>query len=1270
MRSAFLKDLVRSIRGSLGRFLAIMGISALGCGFFAGLQMSGPDMRAAGDAFYDGTSLYDIRLVSTLGFTSDDVGRIAAVEGAGAVMPAITCDVMARLGQDRIAVRISSLDVSAARRSEEVSEYAVASGDSSYLNRLMLREGRWPTAPGECVITADKDYPPGFGVGDTVEVLYGTTDVDELLATRTFTVVGRVSSSYYPYTGSFGSTSLGSGMIGQYMYVSRESFTDDAPFTEVYVQVPDALPLESGSDEYQAVVGEVKDRYEGMAEELADARLADIRADAQAILDEKRAEYESERADAEAQLADARAELDVAAAQLEDARAELDSAAARLEDALAQLAEGERQIADGERQIADAERQIARGQAEYERGVADLEQGRRKADAQLAEGQAQIDAGVAELEDAEAQFGMTQEDIDAAYAQLAEGEAEWNSQRSQLVEMSSDLGTCISTINAIVALSQVDGVPTQEQIDATRAQVEAGVAAARDIYDSGLIDFESDEVAAQVEAVLAEVRADLDGIVIDEDSDPEEILEQLRAIAPAALGHVSSAVASAQAQVDAGIASGDAQVAEARSQIDLAQAARDQLDDGWAQIDEARAELEQGRADAEAQLAAGQRQLDDAAAQLAYARSQIPVARARIDAARAELEQGRRDYEAGVAQYEQGVADYEEGLAEYEDGLAEWEKARAEADAKFADAEAQLADAQREIDELEAPDIYALDRSQSEGAVTYNDDTLRMDSIADVFPFIFFLVAALVSLTTMTRMVEDDRILIGTYKALGYSKAKIASKYLAYAGLAGGVGAVVGILVLSQVLPFIVIISYAIIYAVPIHTFPMPVSLPIALLSGGLGVGVTLVATWGAVVSSLTEVPATLMLPKAPSAGKRILLEHVGPIWRRLSFSWKVTCRNIFRYKRRLAMTVIGISGCTALLLTGFGLHDAIWDIIDNQYGPIIHYDTTIGLDDNAIGLDADRVEAFLDGREGVSGVTRVQVENMQAGAADYDGALSRVQVVVPRSADELAQAITFHNRLGDFVIDFDDNAVIITEKLSMKLGIGVGDEVLVYDQDTVGNAVGEGHALTVTGVAENYVGNYVYVGRSAWATVDSVPPVFQTLLASVPDVDNVREQLSDDLQDMDDVSTVIFSDETINLYRSMLKVVDLIVVVLIVSAAALAFIVLYNLTNINVSERVREIASLKVLGFTRGEVYSYIFREIALLAVLGDALGMVLGTYLAEFVITTAEVDYVMFGRTIHPPSYLYSFVLTLVFTALVLLIMRHKLDHVNMVESLKSVE
>ncbi|MGL5174718.1 MAG: ABC transporter permease, partial [Olsenella sp.] len=527
-------------------------------------------------------------------------------------------------------------------------------------------------------------------------------------------------------------------------------------------------------------------------------------------------------------------------------------------------------------------------------------------------------------------------------------------------------------------------------------------------------------------------------------------------------------------------------------------------------------------------------------------------------------------------------ADLDDDSAQYEDGVSAYEDQKADADQQLADAQAQVDAAQADVDDLEAPDIYVLDRTQNEGVVTYDDDTRRMDSIADVFPLIFFLVAALVSLTTMTRMVEDDRVEIGTFKALGYSTARIAEKYLIYAAIAGVSGAVLGILVLTQVLPTIITSSYAIIYAVPRIAFPKPIDPACALLSGGLGVGVTLLATWGAVVSSLRETPATLMLPRAPKAGKRILLERLTPLWSRISFSWKVTFRNLFRYKRRFLMTVIGISGCTALLLVGFGLHDSIWDIIDCQYGSIIHYNMVVGLLDDATTTDVDAVASYLDEEGDASGTIRVQQENMRAGSntGAYDGTLL-ANVVIPEDSGTFGGAVTLDERVSHAAVAFDDDAVVVTEKLATKLGVGVGDTIVLFDQDDVGNATGDGHPLTITGICENYVSNYVYVGREAWRGVDEGEPVFSTLYTSIADDANVRSSLSEDLGVMNKVSTVSFTDEIINRYRKMLSVVDLIVLVLIVSAAALAFIVLYNLTNINVEERVREIASLKVLGFT-----------------------------------------------------------------------------------------
>lgn len=1257
--SAFSKTIARSIRSSLGRFFAILGIVALGCGFYAGLQMAGPNMRAAADELYDGTNLYDIRMVSTLGFSEHDVGRITQVDGVGGVMPAISCDVMARMGAEQLALRMSSLDVDAANEGEEQGASVVLSSDGNYLNRVFLREGRWPAKENECVITADKPVA-NMGVGDVIEVLYGTVDLEDVLLARKFTVVGTVSSSNYPYTGSFGSTTLGSGMISEYAYVSPAAFVDDAPFTELYVRVQGADAYESGSADYERAVNEVENRLEGMEGQLARARLADVKADAQEEVDKGRRKYERKRKKAQKKLDDAKQELDDAKQQLEDGRRELEDGKAEYESGRQELA---KQRAEAERQLADAQRKLDAGATELDDKTRELERGAQE----LAVGKQQLESEKAKLLK---QLGAKslQAAKDGLRAQL--GEAERGI--AQLDEARQG------------ARQIVDG---RAALDRGRQETEAGRsawAAGRDRLLSGL--------AAQGmhASTLEEACGLLEQVIKQQQAAgaPEEVVAALRntlaqaqqlVAADAELSKAEATLAQNEASLQAaektlvsGLAAQGIEVADASAAIGViearrteAQAGADAINKGLSgimQLESAQAELEQN----EQTLKDGRKQIAQGRAQIASGGDEL--ARQRVEARR-KLDDAQRELDDAARKLKDAEEELASGQAEYEDGLAEYEDAAREAYEKLDDAKRQLDDAQAEIDDLELPDIYLLDRGKSEGAVTYDDDSRRIDSIAGVFPFMFFLVAALVALTTMTRMVEDDRIEIGTYKALGYSKTRIASKYLWYAGLASIVGATLGIMVLSQILPFIVTSSYAIIYTVPLHPFPLPIDLRIALIAGGLGVGVTLVATWVAVVASLREVPATLMLPRAPASGKRILLERVGPVWRRLSFSWKVTCRNLFRYKRRLAMTVIGISGCTALLLVGFGLHDAIWDIIDCQYGPIIHYDTTVGLDEDATNLDVEDVVSYLEGTGEVTGIERVQNENMQAGPVD-DDATMRVQVVIPRSGEELSHVVTLQNRVSREELAFADDAVVVTEKISLKFGLDVGDEVVLYEQDTIGNAKGSGHRLRITGVAENYVGNLVYVGPEAWRKVDDHEPVFSTIYASTTNDEQVRERMSEDLHEQDNVSTVIFSDETINLYRNMLSVVNLVVVVLIVSAGLLAFIVLYNLVNINIGERVREIASLKVLGFTKREVYAYIYREIFLLAILGDALGMFLGSYLATFVITTAEVDYVMFGRTIHTPSYWYAFVITLVFVGLVMLMMRRKLDRVNMVESLKSVD
>lgn len=1146
--SAFSRGIGRAIRSSLGRFLAIMGIVALGCGFFAGMRMGGSGMRAAADAYYDDAALWDLRVVSTQGLGERDVERLAEVAGVSGAVGSTSVDVMARMGSEQVAARVSSLPA----------EYVGGSSEPR-VNRLVLRDGRWPSEAEECVASADNPALP-VEPGDVVEVLREAGDAGTLV-TDELTVVGTVSSSMYPYTVTFGSTTLGSGVIDQYLYVPASAFSEDAPYTEAYLRVAGAEDEESGSAAYEAAVGAVADRIEGDAPALAEARLADVRADAQGRVDEAREDYEDERASAEAELADGRAELDEALSLIESGEARVADGEAGLAAARSEL---EASRAEADSQISSARDQLDASQAALDAQVAELDA--RAGDAETA--RAAYDQGLEVLLASLAEQGVEAADLDGAVAALGAARDELASAREAVVG----------------AISQLEAA--QEEAEAAGGELPA-------------------EQLGQLEAARAQ-------------------LAQIDARAQS----LESASASAS------------ELASARDAVSAYDAGRARAADAQAEIDVGRAELAARERAADSQLAAAQAQIDASAAELASARAELDAAR-----------------------------------DSYEEGLAAWEEARAEADERLADAASQLDEAQAEVDALEPGDIYVLDRTQNEGTASYQADSERIDKIATVFPLMFFLVAALVSLTTMTRMVEDERGVIGTLKALGYGMARIASRYLAYAGLAATAGAVLGILVLSQVLPLVVMSAYQIIYAVPLPSPPLSVDPAVALSSAGLGVGVTLAATWAAVAASLREPPAALMLPRAPKPGRRILLERIRPLWRRLSFLRKVTARNLFRYKRRLLMTVVGISGCTALLLVGFGLHDAIWDIIDNQFGPIVRYDTAVSLDEGATADEVDAVAARLvaDGR--ATDLAHAATVNLQLSSPLAGGPVS-AQLIVPEDVPSFESALDLHDRLSGEGVPLEGKGVVLAEKTAAKLGVSVGDEVVLRAQDAVGNAVGEGRALTVSGVVENYVGDLAYLAPEAWDTlrsagvVDDEEPSFSTIYASTDDDPSYRAGLADELAEAGPVSTVAFVDETVGMYRDMLSAVDMIVVVLIVSAAALAFIVLYNLANINVDERVREIATLKVLGFRRGEVAAYVFREIFVLALLGDVLGLVLGTWLEGFVIVTAEVDLVMFGRVIHLASYACAFVLTLVFAGLVMLAMRRKLDGVDMVESLKSVD
>ncbi len=1163
MASAFGKDLRRSITHSWGRFLAIAIIAALGAGFYAGLRMTGPDMRLAGDEYYDGTSLADVRVVSTIGFDEAQIDALRDVEDVSAVMPAREADAISELDGVQYTLCFQSLDVDAAQASTCDDGFTVQSSDGSYLNRPVLKSGTWPTKSDECLLSSDTVWQTDVHIGDKVRLIEGTQDLDDSFAEREFTVVGFVNSSYYTCSTNVGSTSLGSGRLTSFVFVPDSAFADDYPITEAFIAVDGARDLPWASDAYQAKVDEVANRIDAIADDLKASRIEGLQADAQAALDEKRAEYEQKKADALAQLDDGQATLD-------DSKAQLDSAAAELESAKAT--------------IAQSESRLASGRARYESGVAELADQRSQAQAALAQAQASIDEGWAQYHTAM----QTREMLSNKLSEAQKGLDQVNDGLAQVAARIEQAQRAIDELQAqIDALNPAD--PTHEETKAKKAALE--------------------QQLAQAKAALSQL---------------QQQQVQLK---------------SQKTEIEAGIV---------QLQADIAQ-----IDTETAGVPE--------------QLAAGEQEL---AAQKAAANQGFASGQASLDAAAAQLAQGQAQLDEGLAQLKSGQAEYADGLSQWENGAAELADKRAQAEAEFADAEAQLADAQAEVDDIATmdADVYALDLKKNIGAESFRSDAGRIDQIAQVFPLLFFLVAALVSLTTMTRMVDEERVLIGTFKALGYSNGRIASKYLVYAMVASGVGSIVGIVLLSQFLPWFIMNAYAIIYVVPCR--PTPIDPALFLLAAGLSVGITVAATLFAAMATLREKPAALMLPRAPKAGKRILLERIRPLWSRMSFSWKVTARNLFRYKRRFFMAIIGIAGCTGLLLTGLGLQNAINDIIDKQYGELYHYNAIVRMDSDVADAEknavAKRVEADSEGPKAWV-LTENKIVRTPGASDDID---QRVELNVPQDTQEFGNFNTLRTRVGHKPLAIDDEGVLISEKLATKLGVSVGDSIAIYDEDAIGNAMGEGREVRVSGIMENYVAQYVLMSPALYESTMGEAPSYATLLANVAEGDDVREVFSDDVLAMDGVKTVTYNDETINSYRSMLKSVDSVVVVLVVAAALLAFVVLYNLTNINITERVREIATLKVLGFTPHEVNAYIYRETMLLSLIGAFVGLFLGIAMEGYVVITAEVDQVMFGREIHTLSFIIAFALTMLFSVIVTLAMKFKLKKIDMVESLKSVD
>ena len=1211
MKNMLRKDFFREIRRNKGRFISIFFIVLLGTAFYSGIRSANYDMKYTADHYFDESDLMDIRVLGTMGLTEQDIADLQNVSGVETAVGGYTQEVLCDINDDELVLQM------------------IAATDN--INRVTVEEGRMPEKADECLADTVLLERMGGEIGDTVTVFSGTDDdLSDSLNYDTYTIVG---TGYLPYYMDLtrGTGSIGDGAIDAFLVVSPEAFCLDV-YTEAYVRLSDTEAMQSYSDAYTDRVDEAVDEIESIGKQASQRRYEEVYTDAEQQLTDAR----SELADAEQQLADAKQELEDGRAELEDGEQQLLDAEQELADARAELASGEQkladaraQIEDGERQIQDAralleqqEQQLNDGWAQYQSGLAQYQAGEEAYNSQ----KAQYDAGVQAYEAGEAQYTENKTAYDAGLQAYEAGEAQYAELQQQYEDgMALFQGQGQNPQDVVKQYNTMGAQLKEMEEQFPNPEENPEYIALKASYEQLQPMAEKAQQLLGLGEQLPGIRAELDATKKTLD----DAAEQLTA---------------GRAELDATaqqLAAGAAQLEEGRATLDTTKSTLDatlqQLESGTTQLEQGRAELESRSAELEsgrAELASGEQELADA-------RQQIEDGQKELDDGRAELEENRKTLE---------------------DGEQEYQKEYADAQPELADARQQIEDGQKELDDLEVPEWYVLDRDTISSCVSFGQDAERMQNLGEVFPVMFFLVAALVSLTAMTRMVEEQRLQIGTLKALGYSDGTIAIKYFSYAMLATVSGSICGVLIGEKALPYVIMDAYGMLYTgLPEYFTPINWDQgALALLAAAASTGI---ATLVACFRELRSKPAELMRPEAPKSGKRVFLERITFLWKRLNFTYKSTLRNLIRYKKRFFMTIIGIGGCMALMLVGFGLEDSITEIAKRQYVEIFTYDASVTLNTKASQEERATFQEETQNYDGVTNTEEIYMMNVDLKNGDTTRS---AYIFVPENTENVSDFLALRDRTSHQSYDYPAEGVALAEKTAKMLGVSVGDTIQIQENEDETPV-----SVTVTEIVENYVQHYAFLSPETYRELFGGEPDYNCLYVNYEDHSPEYEQvMAQDLMQNDTCVGVSFVSDMEQEIEDMLDALNIVIYVLILSAGLLAFVVLYNLNSINITERQRELATLKVLGSYDMEVAMYVYRENIFLTIIGILAGAVMGAFLHQFIIQTVEVDLMMFGRIIGFRSYLSSGILTMVFSVIVNFVMFFRLKKINMIESLKSVE
>lgn len=1269
-KKALWKDIWIEIGKSKARFLALLAIITLGVAFFAGIKAAGPDMLDTANQYYEDNNLYDLKVLSTYGLEEADIAILDETADLS-VHPMRTVDIEME-GSDFL-----------------VKVFPLQSG-ADPVNAYALVDGRLPETSGEVALDAKQNLSSTYQIGDTITFRHESDEdlSDEekenriSLKEQEYTVVGFVDSPMYIETIMRGSTNVGKGSLDAFVVVPESDILGSI-YTEAYLTMAPTVAETGYTDAYDEQVDRLADEVELALNGRPLERINEIRAEGQRKI-----------RDAEDELQEGKDKLAEAEQELQDARQQLDDGTALYEENRQLFLD---KIAQAESTLTASQAEIDAGMAEYRAGLATYLENKAlydeakvawEAQKKALQGQndsdASLDALLASLPDT-----PEGREIAELAQMLLDGQAEVEATQSSLEMKALELQERAAALASKGELLLAE----QMSLEADAAAYQKELA----IFTADMTAFQTEKAIKQAEfstrqAAIDAERAALEGM--DPETDPS-VAERLAAVAEQQAALDAEQTALAQAEAD--LASRQSQLEQQGADLSIRQEAltaaaaafqAERASEEAALLEEqrllesagtelaARGEelLEQQQlleeqiaafmADAEAQIAAADAQFAEQGIALENGRLELASAFSQLEDGQIQINNGWSELESQRVSGEQALGEawkeIQQGEAAYQEGLVTFTAERVDAEIEIADGERQVAEAKQALADLIEPVYYVTDRSGNPGYQEYRDNADRISAIAEIFPVFFFLIAALVSFTTMARMVDEQRQQMGTLKGLGYSDFDIAKKYLIYAAIACIVGTSLGLVAGYNIFPAVIFDAYGSMYSLP--SVKITYYLSYALISIAIALLCTIGPAAWAAHASLRENPAMMMRPKAPKNGKRVLLERVTFIWDRLSFNSKITVRNLMRYKARNMMTILGVAGCTALILTGYGIKNSISGLADTQFNDVMRYNAITAMRPEASAEEIASYDELVAATPEITDHLKVVQESYKLDKKGVN--LQNVTVFAPLESENLPDFVSLRDRITQEPIVLTDEGAVISEKLANLADVGPGDSIEIRNDEM------QTYQIPIQAVTENYVNHYIYLTPSLYEEIfiQTAEPTTDLLLFDEPE--SWERSFGSEVMGEQAVALVTFINSVDRSFAETLGSLDVVTLVLIVSAASLAFVVLYSLTNINVSERIRELSTIKVLGFYDVEVSMYIYRESLVLTLLGILFGFVLGKILSTVVLKMVEIDFMMFPPTIMPISYLYAGLLSLLFSSVVMLIMHRKLKQVDMIEALKSVE